>query len=320
MTVRLTVNRVAWNNHVGATATSYGDGLVAVVKGNGYGFSRPVLHAATAELGATRVCVGTTHELHDVPVGLTPIVLTPTLTAPHDTRPVLTVGSVEHVRALTGWRGNVMVKLASSMRRYGATPQELMPLLTAIDAAGLHLAGFALHLPLAGDDAARLSEINQWMPLLPPTGELWVSHLRPESFRALRAQHPDRTLRIRVGTALWHGIPRGEFLRLTADVVQTQPVRAGDVAGYFHTTVSSDGTLVALGAGSSHGVALLDDADPDRRSPFHFERRRLLLLERPHMHTSLALVPDDQPCPALGDDVEVQRPLITTTIDELRWT
>jgi hypothetical protein len=44
MTVRLTVDRAAWMAHLRSTAAAYGDGLVPVVKGNGYGFGRPLLH------------------------------------------------------------------------------------------------------------------------------------------------------------------------------------------------------------------------------------------------------------------------------------
>jgi len=43
-------------------------------------------------------------------------------------------------------------------------------------------------------------------------------------------------------------------------------------------------------------------------------------LERPHMHTSLAVVPVDQPCPQVGNWVDVQRPLISTAVDEMLWT
>lgn len=325
MTVRLTVDRVAWDSHVAGALASYGDGLVPVVKGNGYGFTRPFLHGVAAQHGGGQVCVGTVHELFDVPAGLTPLVLTPTLTAPSatrpaDTRPLLTVGSLEQARALNGWHGSVMVKLASSMKRYGATPGELAELLGAITHAGLQVAGFGIHLPLAGGDGARRAEVDAWMPLLPPTAEVWVSHLRPDTFHALSAAHPARRFRIRVGTALWHGTPRGHFLHLTADVVQTQQVRAGETAGYLQTAVPFDATLVAIGAGSANGIALLDDADPTRRSPFHFQRQRLALLERPHMHTSLAVVPVGQRCPRVGDWVDVQRPLISTAVDELLWT
>jgi hypothetical protein len=71
-----------------------------------------------------------------------------------------------------------------------------------------------------------------------------------------------------------------------------------------------------VGAGSAHGVAPLADG----RSPFHFARTRLELVEAPHMHTSMVLVPDGDPCPRVGDRVDVQRPLISTLVDELEWS
>ena len=71
-----------------------------------------------------------------------------------------------------------------------------------------------------------------------------------------------------------------------------------------------------IGAGSTGGVAPLADG----RSPFHFARRRLELLEPPHMHTSMAFVPDGDPCPTTGEWVDLQRPLTMTAADEVRWT
>ena len=315
MTVRLTVQRAAWHAHVQHMAAQYGPAIVPVVKGNGYGFGRPFLHAQVGEFAGI-VCVGTVHELTDVPTNLTPVVLTPTLAAPAGTAPILTVGSLAHAAALRDWPGRVIIKLASSMRRYGVDAAGLAELIAAVPH---ELVAFDLHLPLAGDDTARLAEIEAWLPHLPAEVPLWVSHLTPAAFAALQTTHPHRGFRIRVGTGLWHGTPRGEFLHLNADVLHTQPVVAGDVAGYQHTTVTVDGTLVAIGAGSAHGIALLDDADPARRSPFHFARHRLPLLERPHMHTTLAVVPHGQPCPQVGDRVDVQRPLINTAVDELEW-
>ena len=52
-----------------------------------------------------------------------------------------------------------------------------------------------------------------------------------------------------------------------------------------------------IGAGTAHGVHPLDDG----RSPFHFARRRLALLEPPHMHTSMVVVPAGEPGPEEGD-------------------
>jgi alanine racemase len=321
MTVRLTIERQAWLDHVHETFRAYGTGLVPVVKGNGYGFGRGMLHGLVDDLGSTGalVAVGSVHELHDVPDGLTPVVLTPTLAAPTDTRAILTVGAREHLDALVGWPGRVIVKLVSSMHRYGFAAGELASTIETAARLGLDVAAAGLHLPLAGDDTARLAEIRAWLPHLPPATPLWVSHLTPESFRALRADVTDREVRIRVGTALWHGVPRGGFLRLTADVVQVTPVHAGDRVGYHEAVAPADGTVVAIGAGTAAGIAPLDASDPSRRSPFHFARHRLVLLEGPHMHASLVFVPAGQPCPMPGDDVDVQRPLITTTTDELRW-
>ena len=320
MTVRLTVDRAAWTAHVHATAMAYGHGLVPVVKGNGYGFGRRVLHETVRNAGAAHVCVGDVHELHDVPPALTPVVLTPTLAAPTSTRPVLTVGNVAHATALHGWGGRVMVKLASSMHRHGASPDQLDHLLQAVHAAGVEVHAFAIHLPLAGDDAARLAEIDAWLPRLPDGAPVWTSHLSPESFHALQAAHPDRPWSVRVGTALWHGLPKGDFLQLSADVLHHTRAAAGEPVGYRRTPMPFDGHVVSIGAGSAHGVAPLDTADPARRSPFHFRRRRLTLLEPPHMHASLVAVPDGDPLPEVGDRVDVQRPLTTTTADEIEWT
>jgi alanine racemase len=329
MTVRLSVRRAEWLDQVRASVAAYGAQgpqavLVPVVKGNGYGFGRSVLHQVVRDLVTTAsvapiVCVGSVHELHDVPNALVPVVLTPALAAPADHRPILTVGSPAHVELLDGWRGRVIVKLASSMRRYGATPAELPALLAAVERAGLTIEAFGLHLPLAGTDTERCAEVEAWLPHIPSSAPLWLSHLTASTFHDLRAAQPDRTLRVRIGTALWHGIPRGDFIRLSADVVDTQPVRAGDVAGYRHSLVPHDGTLVAIGGGAANGITPLDHEDPARRSPFHFARQRLPMLEPPHMHTSMVVVPAGAPCPSVGDRVDLQRPLIATRVDEVEW-
>jgi alanine racemase len=311
VTVRLTVDTEAWRAHVDRTARSLPD-LVPVVKGNGYGFGRELLAPIAAGL-SDMIAVGTVHELDHVPAGTTAVVLTPTLHAPPDVAPILTVGSTTHVRALTGWPGRVVVKLASSMRRFGAAPDELGALTAAARAAGLDVVAFAVHPPLAGSDDEHLDEIAAWLQLLDPADEVWVSHLSASAYRDLRDAWPDRRFRIRAGTALWHGDK--SMLHLGADVLDVRPIRAGDDAGYRLATVTVDGTLVMVGAGSAHGVHPL----PDGRSPFHFARHRMALLEPPHMHTSMCFVPDGEPVPAPGDVVDVQRPLTTTFVDEVRW-
>jgi alanine racemase len=311
MTVRLTVHGGAWRAHVGAVAAAC-PGLVPVVKGNGYGFGRPNLHVVAAAV-STIVAVGTIHELHDVPPELVPVVLTPALEPPRHPRAAMTVGAIAHVEALRGWTGDVLVKLQSSMRRYGCTPDELPALVEAVRAAGLRLAGYSIHLPLAGSDDDHRSEIETWLPLLPTEAAVWVSHLSIDAFTALRTAHRDRPFCLRLGTALWHGDK--STLQLQCDVLDVRPVQSGERAGYRLRPVPGDGHVVLVGAGTAHGVHPLADG----RSPFHHARHRLDLVEPPHMHTSMVFVADGQPLPVVGDWVDVQRPLTTTTPDQIHW-
>lgn len=307
MTVRLTVRRPAWRSHIAQFAASV-DGLIPVVKGNGYGFGRTVLHHVAADL-ADSVCVGSVHELGDVPQQLTPVVLTPVTERPPD-GVVVTVGSLADVDVLDGWNGQVIIKLASSMRRFGVTAAELSTLQHAV---GDRILAYGIHLRLAGDDAERVAEINQWLAMLPDSVPLWVSHLTPTTFANLQAANRSRTLRLRVGTALWHG--NKSMLHLSADTIATSAANAGDQVGYRGSRLDTDGTIVVVGAGSAHGVTPLADGG----SPFHFARTRLPLIEAPHMHASMLLASSATAQPRRGDWVDLQRPLISTNVDVIEW-
>jgi alanine racemase len=313
MALRLTVQRAAWQAHLDHVAAMV-DGLVPVVKGNGYGFGRSTLHPLIKGL-SDYVCVGTIFELDNVSERVTPVVLTPTLVPPPVTAvpAILTIGSRDDIAALADWRGRVIVKLQSSMRRYGSTPEELPGVIAAASAGGLAIVGYALHLPLACTEADRRAEVDAWLDLVDPGQPLWLSHLQPQSYAALRADHPERQFRLRLGTALWHGDK--SFLQLHAGVVAVHAVSAGQRAGYQLTEIRTDGHIVLVDAGSAHGVATLSGG----ASPFHFARTRLALLEPPHMHTSMVVVSEGMPCPSAGDRVDVQRPLISTLVDEVVW-
>lgn len=304
VTVRLSVRTSVWRSQIARTANQV-EGLVPVVKGNGYGFGRLRLAEMAAEFCDT-VAVGTIHELGGLPQDLTAVVLTPTLVAPPTTDPILTVGRQEHLDALDGWAGRVIVKLASDLRRYGA-PVELIE---RTRAAGLDVVGVAVHPPIAGDDADRLRQISAALVDVDPGIPVWLSHLGLDAYRSLS---DGRTYRLRIGTSLWHGDKSA--LHLTADVLDVRPVAAGSTAGYHQGGVEMDGHLVMIGAGTANGITALADG----RSPFHYERTRLALHEGPHMHTSMTFVPAGGPLPVVGDDVDVQRPLHMTTVDEYRW-
>ena len=95
MTITLTVRTAPWRAHVARVASTV-EGLVPVVKGNGYGFGRVVLAEIASEFCDT-VAVGTVHELDGLPGDLHAVVLTPTLAAPASTDPILTVGHRAHL-------------------------------------------------------------------------------------------------------------------------------------------------------------------------------------------------------------------------------
>jgi alanine racemase len=296
-------------------------GVVPVVKGNGYGFGRARLAAAAGELGAEEVAVGTAHELADLPPGAaTRIVLTPALAAELREVPldaVVTVGSrrqlEELVRSGTAAERRVIVKLRSSMGRYGLDPTELAVALADVEAASAAVHGVAVHPPLAGSSADHAVEVTSVLAAaaVPEDISLYVSHLDEAAYASLRSAHPLRPLRIRLGTALWHGDK--SFLHLGADVLDARRVHRGERLGYRLVEVAADGWLVLASAGTAHGVHPL----PDGRSPFHFQRQRLSLLEPPHMHTSMLLAPCAGPVPAVGDVVDVQRPLTQTLVDRV---
>jgi alanine racemase len=305
VTVRLSVDEARWRVHVDDVVHRV-DGLVPVVKGNGYGFGRRLL-ADLAATFADVVAVGSVHELAGLPSGVDAAVLTPTLDVPPAaTGAILTIGADAHVHAIARTGARVLVKLRSSMQRYGRDAT----LVATARAAGLDVVGVSIHPPLAGDDDDHTADVTRWLPDIDPALEVWVSHLSPSAYEALPATH---RYRLRLGTALWHG--DRSMLHLDADVIDAHAVHAGATAGYRLGRVPDDGTVVMIGAGSAHGVQPL----PDGRSPFHFRRCRLALLEPPHMHTSMAFVPAGDPCPAAGDRVDVQRPLTTTIVDEIVW-
>ncbi|MCU1367412.1 MAG: hypothetical protein JWN39_3051 [Ilumatobacteraceae bacterium] len=319
MGLRLAVQRTPWLDHIAAVAAAH-PGLTPVVKGNGYGFGRTVLAPLAADLVAPggHIAVGTVYEAADIRAGHTPWVLTPHVDLLPPALPpqaVLTIGHRAHVESLErqAWRGHVVVKLASTMRRHGVAPGDLAELLAAAGAAGLAISGHAIHLPLTGTDASRIAEIEGWLPHLDPRASLSVSHVGAEAYAQLRTDHPHITWTMRVGTALWHGDKA--LLALTADVLDVCEVVAHDHVGYRASDVPGDGHVVLVAAGSAHGVRELDDG----RSPFHFARQRLALVEGPHMHTSMVFVPRGNAVPAIGDRVDVQRPLISTVVDELVW-
>ncbi len=318
MTLQLNVDSAAWRRHVSETAKSLGD-LIPVVKGNGYGFGRATLIEHAQKISSD-IAVGTIFEAHDVPPNCRTFVLTPVGKALPPNKNlakniVLTVGSVHHVQNLrdANWHGDVVIKLRSSMNRYGANPSELGALIAAVQAAGLTQIGWSVHPPLDGTPQSHATEIDNIISGVDSDLPWFVSHVDAKNLADLRKKFANQNIRVRSGTHLWLGDK--SMFELNADVLDARPVKSGDVVGYRNITLHQDGTLVMVGAGTSHGVQLVGA----EQSPFHFNSTRLSLVEPSHMHTSMVFVPANQTAPKPGDMVDVQQPLTRVYPDIISW-
>jgi len=318
MALTLHVQRDAWRAMVDGVFASYAE-LIPVVKGNGYGFGRAWLAEQSVARGARRLAVGTVFELPGLEqVTAEVTVLTPSFDLEVVGVPanaVLTVASDAQVEHLLRHRpaGPVAVKVRSSMHRHGFDPQAVAAAMNRLEQAGAEVRTLSIHPGLAGSDDDRLGELGALLRGLPAEPEVSVSHLGAHHYSLLRETHPERRFAIRLGSVLWHGDKQS--LALTASALDTYRATRGDRVGYRSVEVPGDGTVVIVGAGSAHGIHPLANGE----SPFHFGRRRLALLEPPHMHVSLVWVPHGDPVPEPGAEVDVQRPLISTAVDRIRW-
>ena len=316
MTLRLSVDSSSWNLHFHEVAKSLLN-VVPVVKGNGYGFGRQTLMSHAASI-ANEIAVGTVFEAHDVPANCTAIVLTPAgrelpESLPHTA--VLTVGSLQHIENLknNSWRGSVVVKLRSSMNRYGANKDELTDVLAALKIAGLTHVGWSIHPPLDGQPEDHLREIKHWMSELSSDLPWFISHTNAVNANELRKEFSKNKIRVRSGTLLWLGDK--SMIKLTADVLDIRSVKKGETAGYRNVEITSDSTIAMIGVGTSHGVHLVGA----ELSPFHFNQQRLALVEPSHMHTSMVLIPKGDKLPQVGDNIDVQQPLTRVYPDIISW-
>ena len=320
MTLRLTVESGAWHAHVRDVVASYGD-VLPVVKGNGYGFGRAEL-MPHAQAISRDVAVGTVHELTDVSATQRPFVLTPVGVGVDNVArrdAVLAITSTHDLGVLKqlGVANPVVIKIESSMHRYGIPANDTADLRKRAEAAGHQVVAWSVHLPLAGSDDSHASEAIAIASGLATDLPLHLSHIGAavQQVRASIAHH----VVMRTGTHLWLGDK--SMVALHADVIAVRTTTAS-AAGYRATKISTSANtrLVMVGCGSSHGVGALGSVDAlgGGSSPFHFARQRLAMLEPPHMHTTMLSVERD-PCPQAGDWVDVQQPMTRVYPDVIAW-
>jgi len=340
MPLTLYVDRGAWRHHQMCVVEAEPD-LVPVAKGNGYGFTVPVLARAAAGLGVDQLAVGTADEAAAVLGSFSGdvIILESYLDAVDpavaDDRIVRTAASVDAVRKLAGHR--LILDCRSSLRRQGLAPAELP--LAAEALAGQRVDGFSLHLPLdrpaAADPAA---ETRSWVRALAAAGfevgTIYVSHLGRAEIAGLERACPGTRFRPRIGTQLWLGEPGAVQARAT--VLDTFPVQRGDRLGYRQTRSRQDGWVVVVSGGTVQGVGLeaprtLRGAVPRAkellrsglaavnrtRSPFSWQGRKQWFAEPPHMLVSMLYLPRQLEPPEPGTELPAELRHTSTHFDQV---
>jgi Alanine racemase, N-terminal domain len=337
MSLTLHVDTEAWRAHLFEYVASH-PAVVPVVKGNGYGFGNTVLAAAAKELGVSSLAVGTYAEIAEVEAMFGGGLLVMSPWRPwvddarlHDPRVIHTVSRLEDLRVLAerGDRPRVVVEVLTSMRRHGIEAVALEGVTPLLDR--VQFEGWALHLPLAGDSAAECLDLRRRIREI-RAERLWVSHLSPAKVAELGLVD----VRLRVGTALWLG--RKGARKAKARVLDVHGLRRGQRYGYRQRRAPSDGYLIVVAGGTSHGIALeapTPAANVYQRgvslakgglgavgwalSPFRIAGRQRWFAEPPHMQCSLVWLPGSVRPPSVGDELDVDVRLTTTAFDRISW-
>ncbi|MEU4681728.1 alanine racemase [Streptomyces xinghaiensis] len=340
MALTLYVDTARWRAHQQSVLQQF-PGMVPVCKGNGYGFGHERLAEEVTRFRSDMLAVGTTYEAARIKDYFSGdlLVLTPFRLGeepvPLPDRAVRSVSSVEGVRGLVGAR--VVIELMSSMRRHGVMEDDLPKLHAAIE--DVRLEGFALHLPLDRTDGSdAVEEVLGWMDRLRsarlPLHTMFVSHLAAGELAQLQQQFPQTRFRARIGTRLWLGDHDAtEYRGAVLDVTR---VAKGDRFGYRQQKATSDGHLVVVAGGTSHGVGLeapkaLHGVMPRAKgvaraglatvnrnlSPFVWAGKQRWFAEPPHMQVSILFIPTEVAPPQVGDELVAHLRHTTTQFDRM---
>jgi alanine racemase len=345
ITLRLDGDR--WREHL-QTVVGATPGVVPVVKGNGYGYGLARLAEESANLGVDTIAVGMADEVAVVRDHFDGdiVILTPFSTSnpravelAADPRVITTVSHVDDVGAVAAVAAQprVQVEVLTSMRRHGIAAAELPRVAALLD--GVRFEGWTIHLPLLAEGRYAEAERLSRAALAVREAPLWLSHLPADEAQALAAQlggagAPPVEMRLRVGTWLWLGDPSTR--RATATVLDVHRVGRGERAGYRQRVVPTDGWIVVVSGGTSHGIGLEAptaastlrqraisvatgslEAAGLALSPFTVGGRKRWFLEPPHMQSSLLFLPRRTTPPAVGDEVPVELRLTTATVDRI---
>ncbi len=364
MTFSISIAGDAWRSHTqqvrdqvhGAEAA-----LIPVIKANGYGLGQALLAQEATRLGVRAIAVGTVFEVESVAADFHGDVIVLEPIDPRDEvaaaswselsqshlgpRLIATVATSRGLDLVidTFAHPRVVLEGLTSMRRFGFEGPKLREAwkhaAQAVSSGRLRLHGLAVHLPMQ-PNSADFDEILQLADEIADfdtSAHVMLSHVDVQQLEMLRRHNPDLRFSLRIGTALWFG--DRSFLQARGTVLSVHRVQRGQTFGYNHRTAGSDGFVIAVSGGTSHGVAL-HAPSPVRtlrqrlvalglgafnaagrvKSPFSWEGTPLWFAEPPHQLVSLLWVPRHTEPPHVGSVLPANVRYTITRADDVRIT
>lgn len=332
-----------------------------VVKANGYGLGQELLAAEAARLGVHAIAVGTVFEVESVGAVFPGDII---VLEPIDPRDVASaevwarlsrsdvgprlIATVATSRGLdlvidTFAHPRVILEGLTSMRRFGFEGPKLrdawMYAAQAVADGRLRLHGLTLHLPLqpTSADFDEILQLADEVADVDMSAHILLSHVDTPKLEILRRHNPALRFSLRMGTSLWLG--DRDFLAAHGTVLSVHRVQRGQTFGYNHHAARSDGFIVTVSGGTSHGVALhapspvrsirqraiavglgLFEALGRVKSPFVWKTAPLWFAEPPHQLVSLLWVPRHVDPPNVGDELPVTVRYTITRADRVSIT
>lgn len=345
MTFSISINGDAWRAHTTGLRDrvhSAEAALIPVIKANGYGLGQALLAAEATRLGLRAVSVGTVFEVESVAADFAGDIIVLEPVDPRDVSAASKWAELSHselgprlIATVSSSRGldlvidtfahpRILLEGLTSMRRFGFEGPRLREAWKhAAEVASegrLRLHGLSVHLPFEpnSEDFDEILQLADEVSAFDAAPHIMLSHVDVKKLEILRRHNPNLRFSLRIGTTLWLG--DRSFLQASGTVLAVHRVMRGQPFGYHHRKSSSNGTVIVVSGGTSHGIALhapspaltvrqrvvaaglgLLNAGGRVKSPFVFEKIPLWFAEPPHQLVSMLWLPGHTDAPAVGE-------------------
>ena len=344
MTFSISINGDAWRAHTTALRDrvhAAEAALIPVIKANGYGLGQALLAAEATRLGLRAISVGTVFEVESVAADFAGDIIVLEPVDPRDAsasakweelthsdigpRLIATVSSSRGLDLVIDTFANprILLEGLTSMRRFGFEGPKLREAwkhASEVASEGrLRLHGLSVHLPLEpnSEDLDEILQLADEVSAFDSAVHIAMSHVDVKKLEILRRHNPNLRFSLRIGTSLWLG--DRSFLQASGTVLAVHRVMRGQPFGYHHRKSGSEGSIVVVSGGTSHGIALhapspaltvrqrvvaaglgLLNAGGRVKSPFMLGKVPLWFAEPPHQLVSMLWLPNHTEPPTVG--------------------